>query len=819
MTGCGLCRTPVNNGVAVCAEGPAGVAFLGAGSRLVSHGLRIVLVPGGNNICAALVALVDADVAVFAHCFAVALNNGCREGGGGSVCKHDLACLGVNLGIHGIDALFGNDEPVGVLSQSVVRIPCAHGNRSDDLLAGCVYGSGGRNAEVDIALVKYFCGIGSGKAFCGFDAPGLPVVYVVDLECNVNVLHGLDVGRNDVDVIERANGRYGHVGIARNDLDGVEDVVRCHIEASCNVRGVAGVVGSLEGNGVCAVCEGAYGDCDFAVIVGSVGLHTVNKCFYRTRVQACRIRFCRVFGNANRKLDFGSGDIGVVVECHRVGSACKCVGGIGEYGSFTIGNNRRIVNCDVVDKESYMAGVGFELLVGVLPCTVVDIQLHHVAVELGILAVFVDAVGGTAVLESQASPRAVVAEVKVVIIPTVGAEACSEGEEFAHRTVDALPVGGRCLFAADGVTNVQTAHIDHVGDVHPHAQTGRAGDVNIILRSAALSYAVGIGGEAVRLDVVPVVAHQRIGVVLIIGELGEVHVISHGVVAAVDHTGFCGNGGAGGHDTGVVAVVAGPSGGVVSVRLIFKVKECFGALADCQRNGGGPVAADKHSRDGAGAGNGGIVGGMEHKAIDGTELCVGKRELIIGNVALHIKVEFAVFCDHGDVGVLAVRSRQCGNRELNAVGNNDVNGRFADNSAVIKHLNGCVARGGRRKGAVSGDGAVVGDELSVRRDLSRSACGADALCADHGRGSGRDVLILCGQCCVIEHIGGSRCGSDDKTGGDSALGAVGGTVCDGNAVFTLLRRYIGGGAAAVEVDRIYAACAISCMEPPMEYGD
>ena len=131
MTGSGEDSTPVDNRVALSAIGAAGEAVPCAAGGLVFNGLNVVLMPGGNDVGAALVALVDADVAVFAHRLGVTLDVGSAEGGGCAVGKCHRTGLGEDLGVHRIDALLRGNDPVGILAQSVVRIPCTDRDRSD----------------------------------------------------------------------------------------------------------------------------------------------------------------------------------------------------------------------------------------------------------------------------------------------------------------------------------------------------------------------------------------------------------------------------------------------------------------------------------------------------------------------------------------------------------------------------------------------------------------------------------------------------------------------------------------------------------------
>ena len=76
MSCCGNGRAPVNNGVADFAVGSACVACFCASRCFVGKSIRGVFVPGCYSCSAILIALVDSDISVSTHCFAVNLNQG-----------------------------------------------------------------------------------------------------------------------------------------------------------------------------------------------------------------------------------------------------------------------------------------------------------------------------------------------------------------------------------------------------------------------------------------------------------------------------------------------------------------------------------------------------------------------------------------------------------------------------------------------------------------------------------------------------------------------------------------------------------------------
>ena len=205
VTGSGNNSTPVNYGVTLVAEGSAAVACLGAGSGLVCDRVSVVLMPGGYVDGAVLVALIDADVAIFTHSLGITLD--CRRGEVtfSAVRESDTACLGEYLGIHRIDAFLCDDDPVRILSESIVRIPCADRDRSDNCFACQIDGSEAVNGYVNKTLIKVADLSRCGKAVSCLDTLDLPIVDVIDFECCGYRINFRYIGSYDIDVIQRAD--------------------------------------------------------------------------------------------------------------------------------------------------------------------------------------------------------------------------------------------------------------------------------------------------------------------------------------------------------------------------------------------------------------------------------------------------------------------------------------------------------------------------------------------------------------------------------------------------------------------------------------
>ena len=128
MSCCGNGLAPVNYGIADFAVCSARVARFRAGRRLVGKCNDCMLMPRCNGCSAAFIALVDTDIAVSAHRFAVYLDFFRRECSERTVFKSDKTCFCNKLNIHRIYALLLRYYPVGVLSERVMGIPSAHGD-------------------------------------------------------------------------------------------------------------------------------------------------------------------------------------------------------------------------------------------------------------------------------------------------------------------------------------------------------------------------------------------------------------------------------------------------------------------------------------------------------------------------------------------------------------------------------------------------------------------------------------------------------------------------------------------------------------------
>ena len=128
---------------------------------------------------------------------------------------------------------------------------------------------------------------------------------------------------------------------------------------------------------------------------------------------------------------------------------------------------------------------------------------------------------------------------------------------------------------------------------------------------------------------------------------------------------------------------------------------------------------------------------------------------------------------------------------------------FSDGFPIIDHLNNGIARFCGNKNTVFNrterfirkfQNRICGN-FSSRSGRAYTLCGNCGFCI-----YGNKLVFRC-QCSPVKSIGRSRGRSDYKTCGNGALGAVGRTVDDGNAVLALLLRDISRRAAAVKVYR------------------
>ena len=296
---------------------------------------------------------------------------------------------------------------------------------------------------------------------------------------------------------------------------------------------------------------------------------TVNEYPDGIQVQTCCIGLFGVFRNESNKINIVGSYRYTVRKSLCVRGSCECIVYSTENRGFAIGNYGRVVNCNVINIKSYITCIRFMLFVGVFPCSVVYVQLHNIAVQFRIFAVFVYAVRCTAILESQCVPRTVLRQIKVVIIPSIGTESIiivpvgsifriTIREKSSHVAVDTLIRRTCRLLSAYRPTNIKPAYINFIRNIYPHTYACRTGNINEIFICPALSNSVLIFREAMRLDGIPVVAHKRICIIFIICQLREVHIICHCIFTAVNHTVCGGNRCNGCFYAGIVSVITGP---------------------------------------------------------------------------------------------------------------------------------------------------------------------------------------------------------------------------------------------------------------------
>ncbi len=134
---------------------------------------------------------------------------------------------------------------------------------------------------------------------------------------------------------------------------------------------------------------------------------------------------------------------------------------------------------------------------------------------------------------------------------------------------------------------------------------------------------------------------------------------------------------------------------------------------------------------------------------------------------------------------------------------------FSDDGIVQLQIDRHVAcRAVRYKHAVF-DRSVLCIRQGPRDILGQIGSASGRAYADRANINGRTgghKIVLGRQNSMVKHIGRCRSRSDDEAGRDGTLGAVGGTVDYADGVGTLRACGVGGGAAAVEVYRRYAAC-------------
>ena len=184
-----------------------------------------------------------------------------------------------------------------------------------------------------------------------------------------------------------------------------------------------------------------------------------------------------------------------------------------------------------------------------------------------------------------------------------------------------------------------------------------------------------------------------------------------------------------------------------------------------------------------------------------------KNELDIAGIECNGLV--VVACGNGKLRIRSVNRIHMGSREVDVRGDNDVHFHRADDVTVEHHINVYRTVSLTGEHTVSGNGSItfIGNcPCAACGKKCFVACGADTLCSHLNGGTDGCVLVSAFDHSVIEFGGAGSSGNYHERGRYGTRITVGGLVDNGEVIVTGLSCNVGGGTAAVEVNRFYAAC-------------
>ena len=185
----------------------------------------------------------------------------------------------------------------------------------------------------------------------------------------------------------------------RHNLNCIFRWACCDCKCSCHMRSISCIIGSFKSNCMDTVSKWNSIYSNLAVFIVCSDLISINKCFDRCGVQSGGIGLLGILRNWHYKFKI------IICNCHiiwkdlSIRCSFKSIIDCAKYRSFAICHNRRVVNSDIVNVECYITRIRLMLFVRIFPRSVIYIQLHDIAVKFRFLAVFIDTIGSSAVLQ------------------------------------------------------------------------------------------------------------------------------------------------------------------------------------------------------------------------------------------------------------------------------------------------------------------------------------------------------------------------------------------------------------------------------------
>ena len=791
VAGCGNVSTPVNDGIADCAVGAAGIAVLGAGGSQIGNSGRSMDVSGATLCLKGRIHDTGGNVHLGVHAELLVGEH-----------AQDSRLIAVNIGnlTHiDIDLQVVRPEivgiPIGLGSVAInedIRIVVDHADgqscQSSRAGLGVLTGTGNGDGSGVVLRVN---GVLSGEAIGQNHVIQLPMVGVVEIDHGLDRLDGLDVGSIQVHPVERTAVQTIEGGISGDKLNGRSVNAGLDIDETDNNRLIAHVIGDLELHTVHTVCDRDIADGHTAVVVGNLDLDTVNICLCGSNVQAGSVGLSGILldGSHDGQQIAGHGHGAVLLQfnlkiVHRHGNFT-------ENGGLSIIYRVGEVSGDVVDidREGTVDGtVGLPQIIGF---GVGEQELNE-AVVIGFLILALVGVIGCGehrigIIDTGNQNAGISTDIHGVVSPTRLIKGVVNLRLVEHGN-GILLVVGTVIIGIIPVKNTDPAVLILIGNIYPETDGKSILNDNAILQ---------IDGNLCIVTCRNVHSGQTVGFqTQRSGSVMDLAVLS-------------GSRADGSMEARLMVTVNNAGLPCIKVSHIFKVEEDLGALTQIQSSRCDQVAVNKSSGQGALQIGGCVLlrNRSELQTVEGTESIVGGGKDNVGILQDNI-VQTAVNGGiQTDDNLLVKRNGHNCLSETEGLGDDDLHRSLTDDLAVVDHLSG------------SGTNLTVGHEQTVLNGthggishLPGHICGNVSGSTDQVSTEGTELHGAAGG---VVHVGSGNGSADELTGcgrgGDDQNTVGGGTLCTvgGTAVdLQLLTGTLGqesGGSAAVTVHGVHAA--------------
>ena len=638
----------------------------------------------------------------------------------------------------------------GILITAVDKCgrPYTDGKACDHGLAGQCNVAGCRDGD-GCVIVFGIDGIFCSETICENHMIELPLAVLVEVNGSGYGAYLVDCGCNKIHPNNRALKNILESGICGNVLNGVLVVVANDVDGIFLVHIVVTVVvGDLEYYGMYAISKIDIIGCDHAVVrAGCVDLLAVNQNDQAVQIQAGVVGVANVIGCLCGEGDEAGIDV-LTLHGHAgidISVAHACVG---DDGSIVVLNGRRIVYGNVID------------------------IVNDICIVVGMLIVVV----------------AVAGVVCIAVIET-------DLVELGYIGADVLNVYGKILPTSavlelmtkhdgDCTTEVPLETVRAFGDIDPEGQGNCIGKVNVHALDLGLTPVHTGDGITINSNLKGILTVTNLRAVCC-GSDGElvVEIIFIGSVATL---------------IGQIPICDAVGAGLKIVYDLGTLAE--GDVCGCSKRS----VVNERCSDRA-ALYSFVRSSSELGAVNGTHSGVGKYILNIACLESYLCV--AVLGNNIEANGLGVRCRDVRHYKSKGIGDNNVDGGFANDITLVDHLSrygAGLAAGNKHTVSDRTHGAVCKLPGNVFGNFCRTTGRVCAGCSEgHSRTGGNELVIsLDGS--VIKLAVGNCLGHDDDTGKGGSFGTIGETALNGKFAGTLTFGDEGGGATAVAVDSVHA---------------